>query len=104
MRSVQISGYVQKDIKRTETATRFQISNYKGKRDDKAEYQYVTISVRDSQFQVSEGDRVIVYGELDIFKYNEKYYTQVVAFKENVGIIYGDNSKQAKSESDEIPF
>ncbi len=88
MRDVTVSGYVQKDIKLGEKSTTFQISNYKGKdKDGKSQYQYITVKAIATDLSISEGDQVIVSGELDIFKYNDKYYTQVVAFKDGIGVI-----------------
>lgn len=102
MRDVTISGYVQKDVKKTDKTTTFQISNYKGKdKDGKNQYQYVTVKVISPDIQVGDGDQVIVRGELDIFKYNEKYYTQVVAFKDGVGIISVNQNATASDVGDE---
>ncbi len=106
MRNVQVSGYVQKEIKRQENRMQFSISNYKGKdQSNKSIYQYVTVKVINPKADIKEGDYVVVNGELDIFIYNDKKYTQVVAFGDGVGVVSNSTSIAGGNPADDqIPF
>lgn len=107
MRYVQLTGYVQKDIKVQDNRMMFSISNYKGKdKDGKSTYQYVNIKLINSDILLEEGDFVLIHGDLDIFTYNEKKYTQVVCFNDGVGIIRkaGASNGGGGFKDDGIPF
>lgn len=101
MNAITISGYVCKNPVREEKSSRFQINVYAGKdRDGKARSFYLSVKTV-GPVNVNENDYVCICGWLDIFKYNDKYYTSVVA---NAKDVFKQERTRGNSSYEDIPF
>lgn len=96
MNSISLSGFV-KNVKHSEKtgATAFTLAVAKGK--DKSGsnkgYLYIRVKVFDG-LNLTDGDRITVFGKLDSFEWNEKTCYEVLTNSYDIGVIESSEQRQ----------
>lgn len=104
MNTIIISGYVCKNPVKEEKSSRFQINVYAGKdRDGNPKNFYLSVKTI-GPVNIKENEYVLVSGWLDIYKYNDKYYTSVIANAKDIFKQERTRGNSIYEDSNSIPF
>ena len=108
--TITLTGFVQDEPETREDTGKFRIAFFDGKdKEGNPLYSYQTVKVFKFSSLPSKGNLVIVTGRLHKFKYNDKYYDEILCNYDGWALVQRRPKEEQADEpiaenSDDIPF